>query len=113
VNGLDGIALTKLDVLTGHDELQVCVAYDTPNGRTTELPVDDMANAKPVYRAFKGWSEDLAKARTVAELPPAAREYVKFIEDEGGVPIVLVSVGYRRDETIVIKNPFTGGVGRS
>ncbi|MGO8996934.1 MAG: adenylosuccinate synthase [Polyangiaceae bacterium] len=113
VNGLDGVALTKLDELTGHDELKICVAYDTPHGRTTELPVDDMADAKPVYRTFKGWTEELAKARKVAELPAAARDYVKFIEDESGVPIVLVSVGYRRDETIVIKDPFSERVGRS
>ncbi len=113
VNGLDGVALTKLDVLTGHEELKICVAYDTPHGRTTEFPFDDLATAKPVYRTFKGWTEELAKARTIAELPPAARDYVKFIEDESGVPIVLVSVGYRRDETIVIKNPFNDRVGRS
>ncbi len=107
INGLDGVALTKLDVLTGHDELQICVAYDTPSGRTNELPVDDMANARPVYRAFKGWKEELGKARTIADLPAAARDYVKFIEDESRVPIVLESVGYRRDETIVIKDPFS------
>jgi adenylosuccinate synthase len=106
VNGLDGIALTKLDVLTGHDEINVCVAYDTPHGRTTEFPFDDLAEAKPVYRAFKGWKEELAKARSMLDLPQAARDYVKFIEDESHVPIILVSVGYRRDETIVIKNPF-------
>jgi adenylosuccinate synthase len=106
VNGLDGIALTKLDVLTGHDEVNVCVAYDTPHGRTTEFPFDDLAEAKPVYRAFKGWNAELAKARTLGDLPQTARDYVKFIEDESRVPIILVSVGYRRDETIVIKNPF-------
>jgi adenylosuccinate synthase len=107
VNGLDGIALTKLDVLTGLDEIQVCVAYDTPGGRVTELPIDELDDAKPVYRSFKGWTEELAKARALTDLPPAARDYVKFIEDESGVPVVLVSVGYRRDETIVIRDPFT------
>jgi adenylosuccinate synthase len=107
VNGLDGVALTKLDVLTGHDEVKVCVAYDTPNGRTDELPVDDLANAKPIYKSFKGWNEELSAARKLGDLPAAAREYVSFVEKESGVPIVLVSVGYRRDETIVIKDPFT------
>jgi adenylosuccinate synthase len=106
VNGLDGIALTKLDVLTGHETLQVCVAYDTPHGRVTELPVDELETAKPVYRAFRGWTEELAKARALEELPAAAREYVGFIENECGVRVVLVSVGYRRDETIVVANPF-------
>jgi adenylosuccinate synthase len=113
VNGLDGIALTKLDVLTGHDEVKVCIAYDTAQGRTDELPHDDLGDARPVYRSFKGWTEDLAKARVLSDLPAAARDYVKFIEEESGVPIVLVSVGYRRDETIVIKNPFSERVGRS
>ncbi len=113
VNGLDGVALTKLDVLTGHDDLKICVAYETAHGRTTELPIDEMADAKPVYRTFKGWKEDLAQARSLGDLPPAARDYVRFIEEESGVPIVLVSVGYRRDETIVIKDPFNERVGRS
>jgi adenylosuccinate synthase len=112
VNGLDGIALTKLDVLTGLESIEVCVAYDTPHGRATELPADDLADVKPVYRTFKGWTEELAKARKMTDLPAAAREYVKFIEEESGVPILLVSVGYRRDETIVIKHPFTEKVGR-
>jgi adenylosuccinate synthase len=106
VNGLDGIALTKLDVLTGLDEIQVCVAYKTPHGETTEFPFDDLAVAQPVYRSFPGWKEDLASARAMKDLPDNARRYVKFIEEESGVPIVLVSVGYRRDDTIVLSNPF-------
>jgi adenylosuccinate synthase len=113
VNGLDGIALTKLDVLTGHDELQVCVAYKTPSGETTEFPFEDLDRAEPVYRAFPGWKEDLAAARSLADLPVNAQKYVRFIEEESGVPVVLVSVGYRRADTIVLKNPFEGNVGRS
>jgi adenylosuccinate synthase len=113
INGLDGIALTKLDVLTGHDELQVCVAYKTPGGETTEFPFDDLDRAVPVYRAFPGWKEDLAKARKLEDLPEAARSYVRFIEEQSGVPIVLVSVGYRRADTIVLKDPFEGNVGRA
>ena len=106
VNGLDGIALTKLDVLTGHDEVKVCVAYKTASGETTEFPFDELDTAVPVYRSFPGWKEDLSKARTLDDLPVNARNYVKYIEDESGVPIVLVSVGYRRDDTIVLSNPF-------
>jgi adenylosuccinate synthase len=112
VNGLDGIALTKLDVLTGHDTINVCVAYDTPHGRTTEFPFDDLAEAKPVYRTFPGWKEDLAKARSLDDLPQTARDYVRFIEEESGVRIILVSVGFRRDETILIRNPFDGAHAR-
>jgi adenylosuccinate synthase len=106
VNGLDGLALTKLDVLTGAPELKVCVAYDTPQGRTSDLPLDALDTAVPVYRSFRGWNEDLAKARSLDELPAAAREYLRFVEDEAGCPLVLVSVGSRRDETIVLRHPF-------
>jgi len=106
VNGLDGLALTKLDVLTGLDEVKACVAYDTPQGRTTDFPIDDLDNAKPVYETFRGWKEELGKARTMDELPAAARDYVRFIEREATCPIVLASIGARRDETIVLRDPF-------
>ena len=106
VNGLDGIALTKLDVLTGLDSVSVCVAYDTPSGRTTDFPIDDLEHAKPVLKTFKGWKEELAAARKMGDLPAAAREYLAFIEAELGCPLVLVSTGPRRDETIVLREPF-------
>jgi adenylosuccinate synthase len=106
VNGLDGLAVTKLDVLTGLPELSVCVAYDTPRGRTKELPIDELDQATPVYRTFKGWSKDLASARSLDDLPPEAREYLRFLEAEVECPMVLVSVGSRRDETIMLRQPF-------
>jgi adenylosuccinate synthase len=106
VNGLDGLALTKLDVLTGLDSVSVCVAYDTPSGRTTEFPIDDLEHAKPVLKTFKGWKEELGSARKMDDLPAAAREYLAFIEKELGCPLVLVSTGPRRDETIVLRDPF-------
>jgi adenylosuccinate synthase len=106
VNGLDGLALTKLDVLTGLDEVKACVAYDTPHGRTTELPIDDLDRATPVYESFAGWTEDLAAARALKDLPSASRRYIEFIEKQAGAPLVLVSVGSRREETIVLRDPF-------
>ncbi len=110
VNGLDGFALTKLDVLTGLGSLQVCVGYDTPEGRTDELPLElisqDARQVKPVYEELPGWSESLSAVRQMSELPRAARDYVKFIEDRSGVPLYLLSVGARRLETIVLKSPF-------
>ncbi len=106
VNGLDGIALTKLDVLTGLASVSACVAYDTPSGRTRELPIDALGSAKPVYQTFPGWSEDLAAARVIADLPAAARAYVRFLEEEIEVPIDIVSVGARRDETITLRDAF-------
>jgi adenylosuccinate synthase len=106
VNGLDGLALTKLDVLTGLDSVEVCVAYDTPAGRTEDFPIDDLASAHPVYETMRGWREDIASARTMAALPEAARSYVQRIERDAGCPVVLVSVGSRRDETIALRDPF-------
>jgi len=106
VNGLDGLALTKLDVLTGLSEVRACVAYDTPQGRTRELPVDALETATPVYETFPGWSEDLAAARAIADLPEAARSYVRFVAAQVEVPIDIVSVGARRDETITLRDAF-------
>jgi adenylosuccinate synthase len=108
INGLDGIALTKLDVLTGLDTIQVCVAYKTPHGTTDEFPIDEAESATPVYESMPGWSADIDGARSLDALPAAARKYVERIERDAGCPVVLVSVGSRRDETIVLKNPFAG-----
>jgi adenylosuccinate synthase len=109
VNGLDGLAVTKLDVLTGLPKLGICVAYDTKDGRTREFPIDLIDRpglATPVYETLDGWSEPLGAARSRTDLPAAARAYLSFIENEVLVPIHLLSVGARRSETIVFKNPF-------
>ena len=106
VNGMTSIALTKMDVLTGLERLEVCVAYDTPSGRTDELPLDELATARPVFRSMETWSASIGDARSVDALPPAARAYVRLVEDELGIPATLVSVGPRRDETIALGDPF-------
>ncbi|MBN1607433.1 MAG: adenylosuccinate synthase [Polyangiaceae bacterium] len=109
INGLDGLALTKLDVLTGLDRVRVCVAYDTPSGRSDELPdlwFDEPDSVTPVYETLDGWTEKLTQARALEELPPAARAYVAFLEQGIGVPVYVLSVGARRSETIVMTNPF-------
>jgi len=108
INGLDGIALTKLDVLTGIETLQVCVAYRTPHGTTDDFPIDGLESAEPVYEPMAGWTEDLSSARTLESLPRAARQYVDRVERDVGRPIVLVSVGSRREDTIVLRDPFAG-----
>ena len=111
VNGLDGLALTKLDVLTGLKRIRVCVAYDTPDGRTTELPIDWLDRPdviKPVYEDLDGWQDVLEGARVLDDLPAAVRRYVRFLEEGAGVPLYLLSVGPRRRETIVLHNPFVG-----
>jgi adenylosuccinate synthase len=111
VNGIDGLALTKLDVLTGMDRIRVCVAYDTPNGRVTSLPIDDLdtpGKVTPVYVEMPGWKERLEGVRVLDDLPANARAYVRFIEEQAGAPVYLVSVGPRRSETIMLHNPFVG-----
>jgi adenylosuccinate synthase len=111
VNGIDGLALMKLDVLTGLDKIKVCVAYDTPGGRVRDLPIDlldEPESARPVYEELTGWSEALEHARVLDDLPDAARAYVRYLEEGAGVPVFLVSVGPRRQETIVLHNPFVG-----
>jgi adenylosuccinate synthase len=111
VNGLDGLALTKLDVMTGLSRILVCVAYDTPEGRSEDFPIDylDQPGAvKPVYEEMAGWSEKLDGVRVLDELPKAARAYVRFLEEGAKVPLYLLSVGPRRSETIVLHNPFVG-----
>ena len=106
VNGLDGLALTKLDVLTGLSVIKVCTAYRTASGTSPDFPIDDAAHAVPVYESLPGWSEDLSSARSIAALPETARRYIERIEREAECPVVLVSVGSRRDETIALKDPF-------
>jgi len=110
VNGFDGLAVTKLDVLTGLSRICVCVAYDTPQGRTETLPIDELLSSpgavSPVYEELPGWSAPIADARRVEELPVQVRRYVDFVTSRVGVPAYLLSVGPRRDQTIVLHDPF-------
>lgn len=114
VNGIDALALTKLDVLTGLAKLQVCTAYETPSGRTEDFPIDligESGAARPIYEELEGWTENLSQVKVIEQLPVAARRYLRFLEDSVGVPVFLLSVGPRREETVVLQNPFTGRAG--
>ena len=104
VNGVTDLVLTKLDVLTGWERIPVCVAYDVDGERTTELPMTqtDFHHAKPVYEYLPGWSEDLAGARALSDLPKAARDYVDFLEERSGIRISAIGVGPEREQTIVV-----------
>ena len=95
INGLTDIVLTKIDVLSGLDELYVCVAYDVDGVRYDYMPssLEDIARAKPVYQVFDGWDEDITKAATFDELPENCQAYVRFIEDFIGVRVSMISVG--------------------
>ncbi|MBW1729505.1 MAG: adenylosuccinate synthase [Deltaproteobacteria bacterium] len=104
INGLTGLAITKLDVLTGLERLNVCVAYELDGKRIQSRPASltALARCKPIYQEMAGWKEDISGARTLTELPAEARAYLKEIEEITGVPISVVSVGPGREETIVV-----------
>jgi len=108
LNALSGIALTKLDVLSGLPRLKVCVAYEIGGTRRDEVPLslDEFEEAKPVYEQVEGWKEDISSAREFGDLPKAAQKYVRMLEDVSGVEVSLVSVGPDRNQTIIRKNPF-------
>jgi adenylosuccinate synthase len=109
VNGLDGLAITKLDVLSGFPELKVAVAYRLDGKTIDELPGDpeDLERCEPVYETFPGWPETLAGIRSWDALPATARSYLKRLEALTGVKVMAVSVGADREETILLENPFT------
>lgn len=108
VNGLWGMALTKLDVLSGLKTLSICTAYELDGQKVTELPGDyeDLARVKPIYESLPGWDEKIAGVRTFDELPENAKRYVRRVEEVSGVPVVCVSVGADRGETVLLQNPF-------
>ena len=106
VNGLTDFFLTKLDVLTGWEQIPVCVAYEIDGKRVEELPASqsDFHHAKPIYEYLPGWKENISKARSVADLPKNAQEYVRFLEKISGAPMSAIGVGPGRDETIVVRD---------
>jgi adenylosuccinate synthase len=106
VNGLTDFFLTKLDVLTGWEKIPVCVAYEVDGVRVEELPASqtDFHHAKPIYEYLPGWKENISKAKSIADLPNNAKEYVKFLEKVSGAPISAIGVGPGRDETIVVRD---------
>ena len=108
MNGMTGIALTKLDVLTGFKKIPICTAYRYDGKLIDEFPASSkvMQGAEPVYEEMAGWSEALDNVRKFSDLPLAAQKYVKRIEQVIGTEIILVSVGPGREQTILLKNPF-------
>jgi adenylosuccinate synthase len=106
VNGLTDFFLTKLDVLTGWEEIPVCVAYEIDGKLVEELPASqsDFHHAKPIYEYLPGWKENISKAKSVTDLPNNAQEYVRFLEQISGAPMSAIGVGPGRDETIVVRD---------
>jgi adenylosuccinate synthase len=106
VNGVTHFVLTKLDVLTGREQVPVCVAYDVDGTRHTEMPMTqtEFHHAVPVYEYLEGWTEDVSGARSLAALPSAARRYVSTVEELCGAPVSAVGVGPTRDEIIAVRD---------
>ena len=110
VNGLDCLAITKLDVLDELDEIQVCVAYEL-NGKIIDyFPTnsDDLKKCKPIFKKLQGWQCSTADCRKLSDLPEGAMNYLRFLAELMEVPIAIVSLGANRDQTIVIEDPIHG-----
>jgi len=108
LNGLAGLAITKLDVLNDFDAIKVCTGYSYQGELLEDFPRDPdvLRDCHPVYEEFEGWRSDICAAKSYDQLPAAARAYLKKLEELSGCPIVLVSVGPRRDQTIQLSSPF-------
>jgi len=116
VNGLTGLALTKLDVLTGLPRLKICVGYELALSKVEgyddqvlkEFPYQGavLARCQPIYEEMDGWTEEISGARTYDELPPQAQAYVTRLEELASVPVDIISVGPEREQTILLRSPF-------
>jgi adenylosuccinate synthase len=108
LGGIGGIALTKLDVLDGFDELKVCTGYRLDGEMVDHLPASPRAQAavEPVYESLEGWHESTRGARSWAALPATAVKYVRRIEELIGAPVTLLSTSPERDDTILMSDPF-------
>lgn len=104
VNGLTGIALNKLDTLTGLKEIKACVGYDDGTKTVHDFPADirELEKCRPVYKTFPGWTEDITKATKLSDLPAAAVDYLAFIQKEIGCKIILVGVGPDRTQSFPV-----------
>ena len=110
VNGLDCLAITKLDVLDELDEIKVCVAYELDGERIEHFPSssDDFARCRPIFETLSGWQCSTEDCRQLKDLPAAAMAYLRFLADLMEVPIAIVSLGANRDQTIVVEDPIHG-----
>jgi adenylosuccinate synthase len=110
--GVNGIALTKLDVLDGFDELKVCVGYRLDGRELDHLPAGQAAQARvePIYETMEGWQDSTHGARSWAQLPASAVKYIRRIEELIEAPVALLSTSPERDDTILVRDPFASGL---
>ena len=104
INGVTDLVITKLDVLTGLEEIPVCVAYDVDGERVSELPMTQTGfhHAQPVYENLPGWDDDISGARSFDDLPKNAQDYITFLDERCGARISAIGVGPERDQTVVL-----------
>jgi len=110
INGMDCMALTKLDVLDELEEINVCVAYEIDGERSDHFPTSArlFARCRPIYKTVPGWQVSTSHCRTLEELPQKALDYLKFLAELMEVPIAIVSLGASRDQTIIVEDPIHG-----
>ena len=111
LNSLSGLVVTRLDVLSGIEKVQVATSYDFEGGQIDHIPANvwDFAKVKPHYEELEGWDQDLQKCRSLADLPASAKRYLEFIEEQTKTPIAILSIGPDRDETIVVRPDLIWG----
>lgn len=107
-NSIDDLLLTHLDVYDSLDEIEACVGYEIDGKIVTEFPasIEDLNKVKPILEKFPGWKKSLKECKTFKKLPKEARNYIKYIESYTGTKIGIVSVGYERNETFILRNPW-------
>ncbi len=110
INGLDCLAITKLDVLDELEEIQVCVAYELDGKTCDHFPgnASEFARCKPIYKTLPGWQQSTENCRDLADLPQQALNYLKFLAELMAVPIAIISLGASRDQTIIVEDPIHG-----
>jgi adenylosuccinate synthase len=110
LNGITGLAVTKLDVLSGQPSVKLATSYKADGREFKVMPsnIRITERVKPFYEEIQGWQEELDRVRVFEDLPMQARDYIKRIEDITETPAVIISVGPARDETLLLQNPFTG-----
>jgi len=108
IGGIDGVALTKLDVLDGFAEIKLCVAYRLDDREIDYLPADanEQARCQPIYEIIEGWSASTHGARSWEDLPAQAVKYVRRVEELIGAPVALLSTSPEREDTILVRDPF-------
>ena len=111
INGLDALALTKLDVLDGIEALQICTCYRCGNDVLNDMPADtaQLATCEPIYETLPGWTQPTRGVTRYDDLPAEARAYVRRLEDVSGVPAAVISTGSERDHTIIRDDSVAAG----